>query len=115
MVVVVISSMPSWPCTTSARSSAELAQRLGDGRQPAAVEHADELALTSAGFDIGPSRLKMVRLGASSTRGPADVAHGAVMARRHQEADAGFDQRLLERLDRQFEADAERRQHVGRA
>jgi len=29
--------------------------------------------LTSAGFDIGPRRLKMVRLGASSLRGPATL------------------------------------------
>jgi len=37
------------------------------------------------------------------------------MAPRHQEADIGFDQRLLELLDRQFEPDAECGQHIGRA
>ena len=115
MVVVVSSSMPSWPCTTSARSRPSWPSASATGLQPAAIEDAHELALHQGRVRHRPQQVEDgARVGASSTRGAGDVAHGAVMARRHQEADPGFDQRLLQRLDRHFEADAQGGQDVGR-
>ena len=43
------------------------------------------------------------------------VAHGAVVARRHQEADAGLADGAFNQREIGIEIDAERRQHVGGA
>ena len=51
--------------------------------------------LTPAGFDSGPEQVED-RAGAELDPRPGDVAHGAVVARRHQEADAGLADRALD-------------------
>ena len=104
--MVVSSSMPSLPWTTQARSAAELAQHLGHRPDPVAREHAGQLALGAGGVR---ERAHQVEDGAGAQLDPrrADMAHGAMMARRHHEADVGVPQRLPHQRHVGIDIDAE--------
>ena len=71
---VVISSRPSEPCTTQTRSEPRFFSTCASGSIHCLENTPTICRLTPAGFDSGPSRLKMVRV-PSSTRVGADVLH----------------------------------------
>ena len=90
--VVVISSMPP-PWTTQARSEPSAPSTWASGATQRSAKTPTTWRLAPAGLVSGPSRLKMVRKPSSARIGD-DVAHGAVVGRGEQEADAGLVQRL---------------------
>ena len=94
--VVVSSSRPSEPCTTQARSAPSRPSTWASGSTQSRGEHADQLAPAPAGFESGPEQVED-RARAELDPGAGDVAHRAVMARRHHEADAGLADRPLDR------------------
>ena len=93
---------------------AEIGQHLGDRLDPPVVEDAEELAL---GAGRVRQRAQQVEYGAGAKLGPgrSDMAHGAVVARRHQEADVVLPQAFLDQRHIGVDVDAKRAQHVGRA
>ena len=111
--VVVISSSPSEPWTTQARSVPR-GQHLGQGLDPGLGEDAQKL--TPRPGRIG-ERAHEVEDGAGAEFDPrgSDMAHGAMMTGRHEEADIGAPQRLADEGHIGIDIDAEGAQHIGRA
>ena len=110
---VVSSSRPS-PCTTQARSAPSRPSTSAIGLHPFRREHADELALRAGRVRQRPEQVED-RARAELDPGRRDVAGGAVMARRHQKADADLPQARAHDRQVGIDIDAERGQHVGRA
>ena len=90
---VVISSMPV-AVHDPGMLAAEPAQHLRHRLDPFRREHADQLALDAGRVGQRAEQIED-RARAELDPGRADMAHGAVMARRHQEADAGLPERAL--------------------
>ena len=93
---------------------AEIAQHLRHRLEPAGREHADQLTLHAGGIRQRPEQVED-RARAELDPRRADMTHRGVMGRRHHEADAGLAHAALDRLGRNADLDAERRQHVRRA
>ena len=74
--------------------AAELAQHFGDRLHPVRREDADELALGAGRVRQRPEQIEDGAR-AELDAGRPDMAHGAVIARRHEEADAGLDHGAL--------------------
>ena len=109
--VSVISSSPSAPCTTSARSLPERREHARDRLDQRARVHADELALRADGVQ---QRTEAVHHGADrklrAHRG--HVAHGRVRPAREEGPDADLAQHPGRVGHRQVGVHAERLEHV---
>ena len=68
---------------------------MGDGLHPIAREYANQLALHHGWVGQRSEKIED-RSGAKLNSWAADVAHGAVVARRHHKADAGLVHRALD-------------------
>ncbi len=108
-----ISSMPS-PCTTQARSLPSCPSTSAIGRTHCGANTPTSEAPRPGRVGQRPQQVED-RAGAELDAGRADVAGGAVVARRHQEADAGLPQAAPHDRHVGVDIDAERGQHVGRA
>ncbi len=91
---------------------AQLAQHFGQRRDPALGEHAEQLA---PGAGRVGERAQQIEQGAQAHllahRG--DMAHGRMMARRHQETEIVLDEAAQHQRLVGGDIDAERGQHVG--
>ena len=67
--VTVISSSPSLPCTAQTRRVPRSARTRASGSAHSAAETPRSWRSTPAGFESGPSRLKIVRTGNSARTG----------------------------------------------
>ncbi len=85
--VFEISSRPSAPCTTNARSVPSLGQHPGEQLRDASAYTPMSCEVAPAGLVSGPSMLKMVRM-PDLPAGPIDVLHRGVEQRGEEEADA---------------------------
>ena len=112
--VVVSSSSPSWPCTTHTCSAPRFFSTRAIGSTQCQENTPTTWRLTPPGLEIGPSRLKMVRM-PSSPRMGGPVLHGRVVLRRPQEAEARIRDAARDGVERHVELDAELREHVGGA
>ena len=93
---------------------AEPAQHLGHRHHPFGREDADELALCPGRVRERAEQVED-RARGQLDAGRGDVAGRAVVARRHQKADADLLQAALHDCHLAIDVDAERGQHVGRA
>ena len=93
---------------------AERGQHLGHGLDPGLGEDAEKLAPRPG--RIG-ERAHEIEDGAGAELDPrgADMAHGAVMTGRHEEADIGAPQRLADQRHIGIDIDAQGAQHIGGA
>ncbi len=112
---MVISSSPSRPCTTMARSLPSACKRLRH-KAPASPREKTPTSwrVTRAGLASGPSRLKMVRR-PICLRAPRRHAHRGMMGLGEQEDDAGLGQHARGRVRLQVDLHAQRFQHIGGA
>ena len=67
--VVVSSSRPSWPCTTHTCSAPRFFNTCAIGSTHSSENTPSTCRVTLAGFEIGPSRLKIVRMPSSARIG----------------------------------------------
>jgi hypothetical protein len=92
----------------------ETLEYVGQRFDPIGREDADDLALDPSRIGQRPQEIEYGPRAQLDARG-SDVLHGAVMARGHEEAGAGFPERAFDQRHVSVDVDPEGRQNVGRA